>query len=308
VNIIVAPSLSYSLDYEMSRYLLLLAAAFLSPLLSASFTISQQRHMSFATPTSLKARVSSGRGLDRDIRTASPQAGGMSLYIKPGIEDKSHGDCPFAQYIRMVMEELGLEHEVLPVTPEDKPQWLLEHYEGKLPCLRHRSEAYVESDVIVQYLDYFFGKDKLLGVGSKEERETAAEAADLFGNIVRFFKCVVDFDGPEKNIDHLLALNVALRGLERHLSIEGRDGPFLTGDGAVFSAMDCSLMPKLYHLEIGLRTFKANENEGIPPIDLIIEYPKINEYMEHVKLLDSWKKTVYPEDVVVWGWSNAREN
>lgn len=35
-------------------------------------------------------------------------------------------------------------------------QWLVEGYEGKMPCLLHNGEAYTESSDIVEYLNFFF--------------------------------------------------------------------------------------------------------------------------------------------------------
>lgn len=90
----------------------------------------------------------------------------MTLYLKAAEDGQSVGDCPFAHYVRMVLEEKGLEYQLKPTPPDGKPTWLLEYYDGKLPALRHRKECYVESQVIVEYLDYFFPQPSLTRSGN----------------------------------------------------------------------------------------------------------------------------------------------
>ena len=52
--------------------------------------------------------------------------GGMTIYLKAGPDGTSVGDCPFAQFVRMVLEEKGLEYTVKPCVQETKPSWLVE--------------------------------------------------------------------------------------------------------------------------------------------------------------------------------------
>ena len=60
----------------------------------------------------------------------------MTLYVKAGPDGKSLGDCPFAHYVRMVLEVKGLEYELKPSVQDTKPSWLIEYYDGKMPALR----------------------------------------------------------------------------------------------------------------------------------------------------------------------------
>ena len=73
---------------------------------------------------------------------------------------------------------------------------------------------------------------------------------------------------------------------------------FLCGD--LFGLDDCQLAPKLYHLQTALKAFKANA------IDLQQGYPALARYMNTVFARDSFQKALYPADVVIWGWGNAR--
>lgn len=219
----------------------------------------------------------------------------MVLYLKAGPDGVSVGDCPFAHYVRMVLEEKGLSYDLKPSTSETKPSWLVEFYEGKMPALRHRKECYVESDVIAEYIDFFF-QEPPLKPKKKEALETAEAAVDgLFPSIARYLKNKPDGDSEdsEKKAD----LELSLTKLENHLS--NGEGPFLTGPS--LALVDCSVAPKLYHMQIGLVSFKSNA------IDIASQFPAVAGYMDTVFARPSFQQTLYPKNVVVWGWSNARE-
>ena len=104
----------------------------------------------------------------------------MTLYVKAGPDGTSLGDCPFAHYVRLVLEAKGLEYELIPSVTETKPSWLMEHYDGKMPALRHRKECYVESDTIAAYLDFFFPKPELTAPEDASLRAAVAAVDGLF--------------------------------------------------------------------------------------------------------------------------------
>jgi glutathione S-transferase len=224
----------------------------------------------------------------------------MTLYLKAGPDGTSVGDCPFAHSVRMVLEEKELEYQLRPCgSNDDKPDWLKDHYEGKLPALRHRSECYVESDVIAQYVDYFFQSDSL--VAKKKIMTEANEVVDgFFPAFAKYTKHTPDGDVVDEELK--AGLVTKLHELEAHLGKEdsGRTGPWFVGDGEQVTLTDCSLAPKLYHMKICLEEFKGN------PIDLSSDFPRLSSYCESLFSLPSFEKTVYPKEVVTWGWGNAR--
>lgn len=224
----------------------------------------------------------------------------MILYVKAGPDGTSCGDCPFAHYVRMVLEEKGLEYALQPSTQETKPAWLIEYYEGKMPALRHRKECYVESDVIAEYLEFFF-REPPLKLTNKEANEKAEEAvAGIFPSIAKYLKHTPD--GDAEDLEKKANLEQSLDKLESHLNAaSNRRGPFMVGDGATFTLMDCSLAPKLYHMETGLAAFKQNA------IDVAAQFPAVRTYMDAVFARESFKKAIYPKETVEWGWSNARK-
>jgi len=195
----------------------------------------------------------------------------------------------------MVLEEKGLEYDLQPATQETKPSWLIEHYGGKMPALRHRKECYVESDVIAEYLDFFFQEPPLKA--SAAETEAAEAAVDgIFPAIAKYLKHTPD--GDEDDLTLKAGLEEKLGNLEAHLGQEGRSGPFMMG--SKMSLLDCSLAPKLYHMETGIEGLKGKS------IDLSQQFPKVRAYMDAVFARPSFEKTIYPKETVLWGWGNAR--
>ena len=222
----------------------------------------------------------------------------MTLYLKAGPDGTSVGDCPFAHFVRMVLEEKGLDYDLKPAVPETKPAWLIEFYQGKMPALRHRKECYVESDVIAEYLDFFFPQPPLK-VNDRSKMDAAEQAvAGLFPSIAKYLKHVPD--GDEEDIELQKGLRESLTKLEAHLkSIANDDGPYMTGN--TMTLVDCSLAPKLYHMKTGVEAFKDGA------INFEADFPAVAAYMKAVSDRPSFAKTVYPAEVVTWGWGNARK-
>jgi glutathione S-transferase len=222
--------------------------------------------------------------------------GGMTLYCKAAEDKVSVGDCPFAHFVRLVLEEKSLEYELKPTAPDGKPEWLVEYYDGKMPALRHRKECYVESSVIGSYVEYFFPEPSL--TPNKDEKQCAEKAETLldgfFPTVAKYLKDTQDSDAT------LTPLKTKLQQLEDHLKELPDDGSFLCGSQH-FTLLDCRIVPQLYHLQVGIEGYKG----GKP--DLETEYPSLKKYMDRCFERESFQNTVYPKDVVLWGWGNARQ-
>ena len=236
----------------------------------------------------------------------------MVLYVKAGPDGTSVGDCPFAHYVRMVLHEKNLPYDLRPSTSETKPSWLVDHYGGSMPALRHRKECYVESDVIAQYLDFFFEEPSSLSGGTikvnkKKDLEVARGCTDgFFPALARYLKHDEQQQTGGEDDDLKVALEGALQKLEERLGGgtlggEERAGPYLVGNGEEFTLLDCALAPKLYVLEVGLDAFKGNA------IDIKAQFPLLRKYMDAVFERESFRESVYPKETLVWGWSNARK-
>ena len=227
--------------------------------------------------------------------------GGMTLYVKAGPDGTSLGDCPFAHFVRMVLEVKGLEYELKPSVQDTKPSWLIEYYDGKMPALRHRKECYVESDTIAAYLEFFFPKPELTPT-SDEEADAATAAVDgLFPALAQYIKHTLD--GDDEDAEKKEKLRAALTKLNDFLSSPSRTGPYLVENGSVIRMNDCKLAPILYHMCTAIPAFKGDDTFTT----LMHDFPSIQSYTAHMFQNEpSFQRTVYPPDVVVWGWSNAR--
>lgn len=213
----------------------------------------------------------------------------MTLYLKAAEDGVSVGDCPFAHFVRLVLEEKGLEYELKPSTPDTKPNWLIEHYEGKMPALRHRKECYTESGVIAEYLEFFFTEPSLKPTNHVDENSILE---GFFPAVAQYLKTAEGEDAEQ-----LETLHVKLARLNDHLADDSRT--FL--DGNAFTLLDCRLVPQLYHLKTGIEGFKS----GVP--DLKVDYPNLDAYFERCSSRPSFAATVYPKETVLWGWGNARK-
>jgi RNA polymerase-associated protein len=216
----------------------------------------------------------------------------MTLFVKAGPDGTSVGDCPFAHAVRLVLEEKGLSYDIQPCTSETKPDWLVESYEGKMPALRHRKECYVESSVIMEYLEFFFRKP----VSLKADRNTESVLDGFFPAVADYLK--EDKGEDSEDSDKLVTLQEKLLILEDHLGSSTSTGPFLCGDA--YSLLDCRLVPQLYHLQTAGKEYKG----GVP--NLAEEYPNVSKYYETTTARPSFANTVYAEETVIWGWGNAR--
>uniref|UniRef100_A0A7S4ARC1 GST N-terminal domain-containing protein n=2 Tax=Pseudo-nitzschia australis TaxID=44445 RepID=A0A7S4ARC1_9STRA len=267
---------------------------------SSSATSMEQRTTTTALSMAGGVRT---RGLEQRREGATPTEGGMTLYVKAAEDGTSVGDCPFAHYIRMILEEKKLPCQVQPcASNDDKPAWLMEYYEGKLPCLKHKKEAYVESNVIAAYLDYFFpftdGSDD-----DERERKAATEKAEdamegFFPAVAGYLK---DVDGDnDESSPKLVALREKLAALEETLGDNGGATNNLDGTAA-FGLLDCRLVPQLYHLKVGIEAFKQHKQPNLET-----EFPRIHGYLVRSMERSSFQNTSYSPETIEWGWSNAR--
>jgi glutathione S-transferase len=219
----------------------------------------------------------------------------MALYCKAAEDKVSVGDCPFAHYNRLVLEEKQLEYELRPTAPEDKPQWLVEYYQGKMPALRHHKVCYVESGVIADYLEYLF-PDPSLSVDS----DIALQAENASLVLEGFFPAVATFLKDTQDTDESNgAVKAKLQQLEDHLAAFPV-GSFLCGTHK-FTLLDCRMLPMLYHLSTGIEGFK-NGQPNLPQ-----DFPKVHTYFSNCMARPSFQATIYPKETVLWGWGNARK-
>ncbi|KAL5574398.1 hypothetical protein UlMin_023995 [Ulmus minor] len=189
------------------------------------------------------------------------------------------GDCPFCQRVLLTLEEKHLPYDLKLVDLANKPEWFLKiNEQGKVPVVKLDEKWLADSDVITQSLEEKYPDPPLVTPPSK-----ASVGSKIFSTFIGFLKSKDPNDGTEQ------ALLNELNSLNDHLK---DNGPFVNGKDV--SAVDLSLAPKLYHLEIALGHYK---NWSVPD-----SLPYVKSYMKTIFSRDSFIKTrALPEDVIT-GW------
>ncbi|KAB5538869.1 hypothetical protein DKX38_016402 [Salix brachista] len=151
------------------------------------------------------------------------------------------GDCPFSQRALLTLEEKNIPYKSHLINLSDKPQWFLEvNPEGKVPVVKFDDKWVADSDVIVGILEEKYPEPSLA-----TPPEFASVGSKIFSSFIKFLKSKDPSDGSEQ------ALLEELKALDDHLKA---NGPFIAGEK--ITAVDLSLAPKLYHLEVALAHFK----------------------------------------------------
>ncbi|RID75144.1 hypothetical protein BRARA_B02202 [Brassica rapa] len=192
------------------------------------------------------------------------------------------GDCPFSQRVLLTLEEKKLPYKIHLANVSDKPQWFLDiSPEGKVPVMKLDGKWVADSDVIVGILEEKYPEPSL-----KTPPEFASVGSKIFGSFVTFLTSKDPSDGSDK------ALLNELESLENHLKT--RPGPFVAGEK--LTAVDLSLAPKLYHLEIALGHYKK---WSVPE-----SLTNVRSYTNALFSRDSFEKTKAKKEFVVAGWAS----
>ncbi|KAL5711104.1 Glutathione S-transferase dhar1 [Ranunculus cassubicifolius] len=190
------------------------------------------------------------------------------------------GDCPFCQRVLLTLEEKKVPYKSLLVDLSNKPQWFLDiSPEGKVPVIKIDEKWVADSDVITQIIEEKYPQPSLV-----TPPEFASVGSKIFMSFIKFLKSKDSSDGTEQ------VLLDELRVLDDHLKAHG---PFVNGENV--SAVDLSLAPKLYHLEVALGHFKG----WSVPKDLTY----VNSYIQLLFARESFVKTKpVKKEHVIAGW------
>ncbi|XP_044512424.1 glutathione S-transferase DHAR1, mitochondrial-like [Mangifera indica] len=191
------------------------------------------------------------------------------------------GDCPFCQRVLLTLELKKVPYKAHHIDTSDKPKWFLEvNPEGKVPVVKFDDKWVPDSDVIVGILEEKYPEPPLT-----TPPEFASVGSKIFSCFFQFLKSKDPNDGTEQ------ALLEELKALDEHLKKHG--GPFIAGEK--ITAVDLSLAPKLYHLEVALGHFKK---WSVPE-----SFPHVHSYMKTLGSLESFQKTKTVPEYVIAGWS-----
>ncbi|ONK62355.1 uncharacterized protein A4U43_C07F3030 [Asparagus officinalis] len=191
------------------------------------------------------------------------------------------GDCPFSQRVLLTLEEKKVPYEMKLINVDNKPDWFLEiNPEGKVPLFKGEDGKWVaDSDVITGIIEEKYPDPSLV-----TPPEYSSVGSKIFPSFVKFLRSKDPNDGTEK------ALLEELQALDDHLKAHG---PYVGGEK--ISAVDLSLGPKLFHLDIALDHFKGWK---IPE-----NLTNVHSYMQLLFNRESFVKTKAAREYVIAGWA-----
>ncbi|KAG7031631.1 Glutathione S-transferase DHAR2 [Cucurbita argyrosperma subsp. argyrosperma] len=189
------------------------------------------------------------------------------------------GDCPFCHRVLLTLEEKKVAYKLLLVNLSDKPSWFLEvSPEGKVPVVKFDGKWVPDSDVIVGILE-----DKYPDPSLVTPPQFSSVGSKINGAFVKFLLSKDPSDGSEQ------ALLEELKALDEHLKAHG---PYVAGEKV--TAVDLSLAPKLYHIDIALGHFK----KWVFPENL----RSLSAYKKLLFARESFVKTKAVPEHVIAGW------
>ncbi|KAH6806320.1 dehydroascorbate reductase 2 [Perilla frutescens var. frutescens] len=190
------------------------------------------------------------------------------------------GDCPFCQRVVLTLEEKKVEYKLHLINFDAKPQWFMEvNPEGKVPLIKFDDKWIADSDVIVGILEEKYPNPSL-----STPPEVSSVGSKIFSTFVKFLKSKDPSDGSEQ------ALLDELKALDEHLK---NKGPYINGEN--ISAVDLSLAPKLYHLDVALGHFKG---WTIPE-----SLTHVHNYKKLLFSRECFQKTQAAKEHVIAGWA-----
>lgn len=221
----------------------------------------------------------------------------IDLFCKSNGDGTQIGDCPFTQFVQLTMLAKGLRYTVKPTLSNNKPQWLTEKHDGKMPALVHKGKSMTDSLAIAQYLEEQFPTPKLNRAGIFSYEEVLEKTAGFFPALSAYIKN----KDEAKDDEFLTAVNSQLDNLDE--IIRSSPGKYICG--IEMTLADLYLAPQMYHAMITMDIFKGQtvynmEAETVRPalenwFGRMLSMPEFND-----------KRAYYNVDQVVYGWKKAR--
>lgn len=191
------------------------------------------------------------------------------------------GDCPFCQRVLLTLEEKEVPYKMHLIDFSNKPQWLVDEYQGKVPVIKFGEDGkwIADSEVIVGLLEERYPVPSLA-----IPPQFTSVGSNIFSSFVKFLTSKDASDGSEQ------ALVNELKAFDEHLKAHG---PYANGEN--ICAIDLSLAPKLYHMEVALGHFKG----WTTPATLT----NLLNYMKLLFARKSFEKTNASKEHVIAGWA-----
>ncbi|CAL1165241.1 unnamed protein product [Cladocopium goreaui] len=108
-----------------------------------------------------------------------------TLFTKAAPDGVSLGDCPFSHAVQIALKVKGVDYDVVPCGPNNKPPWLLQEVAGQMPCVVHQGIAHVETSQILKWIDMTFPGPSL---AVPEDYAQLVSRAAIFPAVAEFTK------------------------------------------------------------------------------------------------------------------------
>jgi len=185
---------------------------------------------------------------------------------------------------------------MVPTPKDEKPGWLLEGFDGKLPCLRKADGSFT----IVESRDVLLYVDANVGAGSDEDlRSACVKFLDRVALFPAFAKYCKNTDSTADDRlratleERLKVLEELLPAVSSSSFVMGTDSPTLA---------DASLAPIFLHMKVTLGAIK-----GTPLDQFTAALPKVVAYIDKVHSCPAFTRSFrYTESDAVEGWRAAR--
>jgi len=221
----------------------------------------------------------------------------IELFCKSNNDGSQIGDCPFTHFVQMVMLRKGIHYTVRPTASDAKPDWLVNDYAGKMPCLVHKGQVITDSLAIAEFLEKEYPHATLTRQGVMSYQEVIEKTAGFFPAMSAWIKNTDD----SKDSALREAFESQLNILDE--LIRSTPGQYISGIEA--NMADLYLAPFFYHGVVALEHFKDYQ---FYHIDGVATRPALENYIARLMDMEEFndKKAYYNVDQIISGWKKAR--
>jgi glutathione S-transferase len=223
----------------------------------------------------------------------------MELYCKSNRDGRQIGDCPFAQFIQLVMQKKGIQYNVIPTLPSRRPDWILEEHDGRMPVILNKinDESVSDPIAIAKYIEDLYPHASLIKNGTITYHDVLEKTSNFYPTLTKFLLNTKEENDP-----------VLWKEMEAQLELI--DEILRSTPGKYICGIDCNLAdlyltPLLWNAMVSIDVFKKIEilNMGTDPIR-----PALERYMTDMFYMKEFndKRAYCHIDKIVYGWKVLR--
>jgi glutathione S-transferase len=222
----------------------------------------------------------------------------IELYCKSNNDGSQIGDCPFAQFVQLVLQKKGLMYNIHPTLATDKPAFLVEKHEGKMPCLVHKGESMTDSLAIAEFLEKMYPEPNLSRAGLFSYSEVMQKTSGFFPALSAYIK------NKDETVEESLKADISAQLDIIDEVLRSSPGKYLCG--IEMSLADLYLTPQLFHAYVTMDHFKGIDYLRFGAAEMV--RPALEMYAAKMFDLPEFnnKRAYYNCDAVVNGWKKAR--